>query len=293
MKKNLASILLSAAAIVSATMLVSCGEDDDNDNGLTPEKPVEKVDTGKYSLEFTHLAITRWPDANTGIEAQYEAYQKSISDALNVDLNKKYNWSDIEADKDRLTKVFEKFGDFEYKVKALLNYLHYYGEETSFGAIKNGSGYLDLKIGTKNVKCVKEVPDNTTTQLYIQMSSFETAVPSAKEYCEKVRALYTDALKEEFTGEYGNEEKGDTRKENCYYNMTNYMTDSLEVKNRVNEICKAVEIPAIPDDVKKEAQAVSPALPYLFQIWINKYDPKATYPVKSETEVFSQSIKVE
>ena len=291
MKKIIASMLLSAAAIVSATMMVSCGEDDDD--GQTPEKPVEKADTGKYSLQFTDIAISNWPDANTGIEDQYEAYQKSITDALNVDLNKQYNWSDIEADKDRLTKAFDKFGNFEYKVKALVNYLHYYGEETSFGAIKNGSGYLDLKIGTKNVKCIKEIPDNATTQLYIQMSSFETEVPLAKEYCAKVRALYTEALKEEFTGEYGSEEKGTSRKVCSYYNLANYTTDSLEVKNRVNEICKAVEIPALPDDVKKEAQAVSPALPYLFKILINKYDPQATYPVKSETEVFSLSICID
>lgn len=294
MKKYLASILLSAAALTTATMFASCGGgDDDVEDVLTPQKPVEKVETGKYSLHFNSIHIDIWPDTNAGIEDQYAAYQKSITDALKVDLNKKYNWSDIEADKDRLTKVFDTFGDFEYKVKSLRNYIKYYSGDITFGALKDGSSNLDLKIGTKNITCIKDVPENATTQLYIEMSAYETALTSAKEYCDKVRTLYTEALKEEFAGEYGTEVSGQTRKVSYYYNLANYTTDGLEVKNRVNKICKAVEIPALPDDVKKEAQALSPALPYVFKIWINQYDPKATYPIKSETEVFSRSITVE
>lgn len=289
----LSAMAMSGAALTTATMFASCGGEDDVEEVLNPQKPVEKAETGKYSLHFNSIHIDIWPDTNAGIEDQYAAYQKSITDALKVDLNKKYNWSDIEADKDRLTKVFDTFGDFEYKVKSLRNYIKYYGEDITFGALKDGSSYLDLKIGTKNITCIKDVPENATTQLYIEMSAYETVLTSAKEYCDKVRTLYTEALKEEFTGEYGTEVNGLTRKVSYYYNLANYTTDSLEVKNRVNKICQAVEIPALPDDVKKEAQALSPALPYVFKIWINKYDPKATYPVKSETEVFSLSICID
>lgn len=291
MKKYFASMLLSAAAIVSATMLVSCGEDDDN-NGMTPDVPEVKVETGKYSLTFTSIHISDWPDANTGIEDQYKTYQKSITDALNIDLNKKYDWSDIEADKDRLTKEFDKFGDFEYKVKSLRNYFLYYGGETSLSAKKDGSDQ-SLKIGTKNVKCIKEIPDDVTAQLYLEISSYETDVPSINEYCEKLRDLYIEALKEEFTGEYGTEVKGQTRNESFYYNMANYTTDGLEVKTRVNKICEAVELPALPDDVKEKALAITPALSYLFKILINTYDPKVPYPIKSEDKVFSLTVHVE
>lgn len=291
MKKYLASMLLSAAAIVSATMLVSCGDDDNN--GVTPEKPVEEVVMGRYNFHFNSIKIGNWPDKDSGIEDRYAAYQKDIIAALNIDLNKKYDWSVIEADKDRLAKEFDKLGDFEYKVKSVTNYMKYYGDDITFGAIKDGSDKMNPTIGEKKIKCIMDVPENVTTQLHIEMSSFVPMVPSAKEYCDKVRALYTEALKEEFTGEYGTEEKGVSRKESFYYNMKNYTTDSLEVKNRVNKICQEVKIPAVPDDVKKDVQAVSPALPYLFKIWINKYDPNATFPIKSEVEVYYRGIKAE
>ena len=120
--KKFTYVLLAAAV---AFGLTACG-----DKGTTtPDEPDEPevIEMGHYSLTFESLAVSNWPDSKESIQKDYEAYQKTVTDALKIDVDKKYKWSEIEADKARLQKAFDGLSGFDYKVKAALNIFTYYG----------------------------------------------------------------------------------------------------------------------------------------------------------------------
>lgn len=271
-----------------AAGFVSCGEDDVTDE----QKPVESVDKGTYSVYCPSFIISYWPDSEAGIVTKFEAYYENILNTLKVDEDKQYEWSYIEANKDRMQKLFDGISDFEYSVKSCRNYTSVSGDVT-FRAYKNNSSYADIDFGAKRVKCTLDVPADATVQLQIEMSSVELVVPSAKDYLAKVRNLYIEALKDVFTEPYGNIEKLVQKQ---YLNMLNYNGDPKELKERVKKICEAVVIPEIPADVKNDAQSVTTSsgshLNSIFAIRVFTYDPKSSRITMSYEDVFTKEISL-
>lgn len=284
MKKYLRSMLLLAAAIVSASMFASCGEDETDDLNPGQKEPENKVEMGYYKLDFPSLTILEWPDTKSieEIEKKYDAYKKSITDALKYEDGKKYKWSEIEADKDRLQKLFDGFGDFEFEVQNCANKLSYAGLGTSFCAYKEGSEYRNIDFGEKKIKSKLHIPENTTCQLFVTITTVN-AVPSVKEYSASVKKLYTDALKDVFTDEYGVVETSDKLARTEYFNLANFSGNSDELKNRVKDACDAVKekVPAVPADVLKDAQDSN--INVLFSINIEAFDPKSGDPSRGKT----------
>lgn len=270
--------------------LVSCGGDDPMSGDR--KDPSENVEMGTYSIYHPDLTLTYWPDSEAGITEQFETYYNGILAALKVDPEKKYKWSDIEADRERLQNAFDGIGDFEYKVKSCRNYFSV-SREVTFGAYKTGSLYPDIDFGGKKLTCKLDVPEDATCQLHIEVTSYETAVPSAKEYNTTVRTLFADALKDVFTEKYGvHENKTNVE----YLNMVNYSGSREEISNRVKSACEGVKIPDLPENVRKDARDVtSPSgakLSYILVINIFSYDPKSSRIIMSEEEIFSHRIKV-
>lgn len=278
MKKNFCTLLLMAVALFSTT-LVSCSSDEPE---LDPDKPGDKVVMGKYNVYFTSLSFSSWPDNQSGIVDQYAEYQKSIIDALPVDVDKLYKWSDIEAQKAKLQEAFDKVGDFEYELQACRNCTANSGY-VNFTAKQEGDSKDEIDFGSKRVSYKLNIPSNTTCQLYIEIRSNEIDVPSAKEYNAKVRALFTDALKDVFSGEYGTYTSG---KSVISANLYNANTDSVALHNRVKKICNDIKIPEVPEEIKEGAK-ISP----IFQIGIQSHDPKATRPDRF-VRLFSHKIEV-
>lgn len=292
MKKNLYTLLLMAVALFSAVTIVSCGIDDDDP---IPEPPTpDTPETGQYSIYFPELTITYWPDTEAGIVENYEAYKKSITDALKVDTEKKYLLTELLANKDRLQAVYDKFGDYEYKVKSCRNY--FVGSfEATFRVYKNKlDSHPEIDFGAKKVRSLLDVPAGSKRQLLVEMVSYEKAVPSAKEYLTNIRNKYTDALKEVFGGEYGT--MNDNTLSVTYTNIANLSDNYKEVLANMKTACGAVEVPALPDDIKAEAQAVTSnegaRLSDLFNITITSFDITKTYPNKADTLEFENNISV-
>lgn len=294
MKKYLKSKLLLAAALVSATMFVACGEDktEELDPGQK-EEPTVKVEMGHYKLEFPDLVILEWPDKQAGIEEQYNAYQKSIIDALKYEEGKQYKWSDIEADKDRLQKIFDGFQGFEYSVKAAGNFIQYTAGNIAFSAVKDGSTNSGITFGERKIKVNVIKGENETCQLYVVITSYEAKVPSAQEYCTNVKKLFTDALKDVFTNEYDKVELTGSHAHTEYYNLANFTGNSSELKESVTTACDAVVavVPALPENVLQEIQTNNPSIPYIFDITIMAYDLENPVPNRTEKVVFNHKIK--
>lgn len=293
MKKNFKSMLLVAAAIVSATMLAACGEDktEDLDPGQK-EEPTVKVEMGHYKLEFPDLVILEWPDNQAGIQEQYNAYQKSIIDALKYEEGKQYKWSDIEADKDRLQKIFDGFSGFEYSVKNAGNFIQYTAGNIKFSAVKDDSNGLGITFGERKIKVNVNKGENETCQLYVVITSYEAKVPSAQEYCANVKKLFTDALKDVFTADYDKVEETGTHAHTAYYNLANFTGNSTELKERVAKICENdVKVPAIPENVQQEIQTNNPSIPCIFDITIMAYDLESAAPNRTEKVIFNYKIK--
>lgn len=290
MKKYLKSVLLLVAAIVSASMFVACGEDDKTNelNPVQKEEPAEKVEMGHYVVKFPSLMILSWPDNQAGIDEQYKAYQKRITDALKYEEGKQYKWSDIEADKDRLQKVFDGFDGFEYTVKACNNHLNYLAENISFGAYKEGSSKADITFGERKITCKVDFNEGETCQLYVVITSYEATLPSAEEYCANLKKLFTDALRDVFADEYGKVEVSGTSPRTEYYNLANFAGNSDELKERVAQACDDVKmkIPALPENVKEEAQASNAKIPYLFDVTVFAYNLDQASPARTEKVVF-------
>lgn len=278
MKKYLRTMLLLAAAIVSASMFVSCGDDETEDlNPGQKEDPADKVEMGYYDLDFPSLMVLEWPDSKEEIEKQYDAYKKRIVDALQYEEDKKYKWSEIVADKERLQKVFDGFGDFEYEVRNCGNKFPYAGQSITFKARKQGAANPDIIFGERKLKCKLNAPENTTCQLVVTLTTVD-AVPTANEYCAKLKDLFTDALKDVFKEEYDKVVVSGNIPRTNYYNLYNHTGDAEELKNRVTEACGLVKIPEIPEEVLKDVQAHTPAIFDLFSVTIEAYDPQSGAP---------------
>jgi len=279
--------VLFAAAV--AFGLTACG-----DKGTTtPDEPDEPevIEMGHYSLHFESLALSNWPDPKETILKDYEAYQKTVTDALKIDVDKKYKWSEIEADKARLQKAFDGLSGFDYKVKAALNIFTYYGGIT-FKAYKEGESNAAIDFGEKKITCIKDIPEGTTSQLYFVMESFEAEAPSTKEYCENVRKLFADALKDVFTEAFGEVVTKVTAEKHTFYNLANYPGDRDKVVEQIHEICTGVKVPALSDELKQKALEEYPKMNNLLTIFFSSYDPFVYAPTKSEKEIYKLTISV-
>lgn len=285
--KTFTYVFMAAAVMFAAVCMTSCG------GNITPDEPDEPevVEMGYYSLHFESLTISNWPDPKESILKDYEAYQKTVADALKIDTDKKYKWSEIEAEKARLQKTFDGLGGFDYKVKSALNIFTYYGGIT-FRAYKEGQSEAAIDFGKKDITCIKDIPEGTTSQLYFVMESFEAAAPSTKDYCEKVRKLFADALKDVLTGEYGEVVTNVTAEKHSFYNLANYSGDRDKVVEQMNAICTAVVVPDLSDELKQKALEEYPKMNNLLTIVFNSYDPFVYAPTKSEKEIFKLTISV-
>lgn len=287
MKKYFRAFMVTMMTVCFSACLVSCGEDDVTSSGQKDPEPVVKESTGTYDLHCPVFVITYWPDSEAGITTQFQSFYDDIAKAVGVDGKKEYKWSDIEASKDKLQKAFDAFGDFEYSVKSCRNYSRLNGDIT-FKAYKDGNSSADIDFGAKHVKCTLDIPADVTSQLHIEMKTFELGVPSAKEYLDKVRGLYADALKDVFTGEYG-VMKGIAQVE--YLNMYNHTGDRKEISERISKACEGVVVPELPADIKKEAADAK--VKAIFTISVFAYDPHSTSIMKSDEDVFSSKIAIE
>lgn len=279
--KKFIHVLFAAAVMCVAASMTSCGEE--GSEIVTPEKP-EVVEMGHYALSFEEIDVYHWPDSKESIEQKYEAYKKAMIETLKLDTDKKYKWSEIEAEKNRLQKAFDGIKDFEYTVDAALNIVTYHGGIT-LKAYKEGKSEAAINFGQKQLKCLTTAPEGTTSQLYMVIESAEAAAPSAKEYCQQVRTLYADALKEVFTKDF-DEVKGKDGMLN-FYNLTNLPGDRDEVVKQMQDICDLVEVPAIPDEVKQKALEEFSKMPYLLKIDITSYDPYYHAPSKSDKQILT------
>lgn len=282
--------LFVAAMAISATVVMpSCSKDEAEDakeNGKTEEQ----VEMGSYKLSFEDLDVEQWPDTESDVQKRYEAYQKKVTEALNLDLSKKYKWSEIEADKERLQSVFDSLDDFEYKVESCLNYFHhYYG--TTLKAMKTNSEYADIDFGAKKLVCTRNIPADVLSQVVITMKSNEASVPSSKEYCTNLRNQFTNALKEFFSAEYGVKES--TRNELVYSNLANFKDNSDDFYNSILSACKTVDIPTLAGNIKEDAQNVLPVNAYIFQIDVIAYNPWAPAPTRSDKVIFTYTVKIQ
>ncbi len=282
MRKRIYALWLMAVALCGATAMVSCESDDPQPSGGNEAEEV----MGEYSLYFPSITISYWPDTEAGIKEQYEAYQKSFTEALTIEPKKKYKWSDIEAGKTKVQDAFDAQGDYEYSVKSVKNYFSG-GFNITLKAYQDGEKST-IDFGKKNFKCKLDVPDDATCQLNIIMSAYEGEMPAVKEYGTSLRKRFTDALKEVFDGEYGTKKDS---KDMVYTSIANFSCDTTELIARVREVCNAVEVPALPESVKEEAQTPEGGISKAFDIDIVAYNPKAYAPMKSEIYVFSLKVK--
>lgn len=283
--KKISDVIMVAAAMFAAACMTSCG------GNITPDEPDEPevVEMGHYSLHFESLALSNWPDPKEAILKDYEAYQKTVTDALKIDTDKKYKWSEIEAEKARLQKTFDELPGFDFKVKSALNIFTYSG--ITFKAYKEGQSAAAIDFGKKDITCIKDIPEGTTSQLYFVMESFEAAAPSTKDYCEKVRKLFTDALQEVFTDAFDEVVTKGTVEMHRFYNLANYPGDRDKVVEQMKAICD-VEVPALSDEIKAKALEEYPKMNHLLTIAFTSYDPFVYAPTKSEKEILDLKISV-
>ena len=290
MKMKKITYMIMAAAVMSAAVgMTSCTEG--NGNTIKPEepaKPEEIVEMGHYYLNFESIAVDSWPDPKESILNEYEAYKKTVTDALKIDTDKKYKWSEIEADKARLQKAFNDLSGFDFKVKSALNIFTYHGGIT-FKAYKEGNSEAAIDFGKKEITCIKDIPEGTTSQLYFVMESYETAAPSAKEYCMKVRKLFTDALKDVFTDAFDEVVTKTDIEKHTFYNLANYPGDRDKVVEQMKKICD-IEVPALPDEIRQKALEEYPKMNYLLKISFTSYDPFVYAPSKSDKDILSLKI---
>ena len=283
--KKFTYVLLAAAV---AFGLTACG-----DKGTTtPDEPDEPevVEMGHYSLHFESLALSNWPDPKEAILKDYEAYQKTVTDALKIDTDKKYKWSEIEAEKARLQKAFDDLPGFDFKVKSALNIFTYSG--ITFKAYKEGQSSAAIDFGKKDITCIKDIPEGTTSQIYFEMDSFEAAAPSTKDYCENVRKLFADAFKDVFTEAFGEVVTKGTVEKHSFYNLANYPGDRDKVVEQMKAICDGVKVPALSEELKQKALEEYPKMSTLLTIVINSYDPFVYAPTKSEKKILTLTISV-
>lgn len=283
MKKLFMSMLLLMAAIVSAGMLASCSGDDPKPEGEAEEEVV----MGKYSLYFPEMSSFYWPDSQEGITEAYELYKKNIVDALGIDVTKEYKWSEIQANAGKIQAAFDQFGDFVYKVKAIRNYLSVSFEVTlkAYSVERNPQ---TIDFGEKKVICQRDIEEDVTSQFFIEITSYDKAVPSAKDYNESVRKLFTEALKEVFGTAYGVSE---VKYGTLYSNLANYKGTRADLTAKIKEICDAVAIPELPENIKADVQAVkesgTASFPGVITIDIFSFDVTKPRPITTQEYVYS------
>ena len=283
MKKLFMSMLLLMAAIVSACMLASCSGDDPKPEGETDEEVV----MGKYSLYFPEMSSFYWPDSQEGITEAYELYKKNIVEAIGVDVTKEYKWSDIQANAGKIQEAFDQFGDFVYKVKAIRNYLSVSFEVTlkAYSVERNPQ---KVDFGEKKVICQRDIEEDVTSQFFIEITSYDKLVPSAKDYNDGVRKLFTEALKEVFGTAYGVSE---VKHGTLYSNLANYKGSRADLTAKIKDICDAVAIPEVPENIKADVQAVkesgTASIPGVISIDIFSFDVTKPRPITTQEYVYS------
>ena len=124
------------------------------------------------------------------------------------------------------------------------------------------------------------------------MESFEAEAPSTKDYCEKVRSLFADALKDVFTEAFGEVVTKVTAEKHTFYNLANYPGDRDKVVEQIHEICTGVKVPALSDELKQKALEEYPKMNNLLTIFFSSYDPFVYAPTKSEKEIYKLTISV-
>lgn len=283
MKKLFMSMLLLMAAIVSAGMLASCSGDDPKPNGEAEEEEV----MGKYSLYFPEMSSFYWPDSQDGITEAYELYKKNIVEALGIDVTKEYKWSEIQANAGKIQAAFDQFGDFVYKVKAIRNYLSV-SFEVTLKAYSQERNPQKIDFGEKKVICQRDIEEDVTSQFFIEITSYDKLVPSAKDYNEGVRKLFTEALKEVFGTAYGVSE---IKYGTLYSNLANYKGSRADLTAKIKEICDAVAIPEVPENIKADAQAViesgTSSFPGVITVDIFSFDVTKPRPITTQEYVYS------
>lgn len=286
--KKIFNVMAVAAMAFAAVVVTSCGGD--GGETIKPEEPEEVVEMGHYSLYFEDVDIYHWPDSKEEIEEAYEAYKKSVNDALKIDTSKEYKWTEIEADKARLQKAFDGLGNFEFKVKAALNIMTYHTGVT-LKAYKDGQSSAAIDFGKKDITCIKDIPEGTS-QLYFVMESAEAAAPSAKEYCDKVRQLFADALKDVFADDFELVVTKGTVEKHTYYNLANYPGDRDKLVEQMIAICEKVELPELSDEIKAKALEEYPKMDFLLRITFYSYDPFVYAPSKSDKKILNLTVNV-
>ncbi len=277
MKKFSSKMLLMIAAIASVAMFASCGDDHDP---AEPSKPVvDNSPTGYYELEFPSLNVFYWPDNATGIEEKFDAYKKSIENALGSDFSteKTYKWSDILAKKDFLQKAFNSCNDFEYSVKCCRNFSD--NSQVALGAVPNDDNLSRISFGSKKVTCKLDVPANTTCQLFCEVSYPK----DVEAYGEKLKSAFKEALKNEFAGEWHVETNSAAFITRTYMNSSE---DYNVITERIKGICQAVKLPAITNTEKATDNLI------LARLVVYAYNPKAEHPSKSD-HLFNLSVQNE
>lgn len=287
MKKLFMSMLLLMAAIVSAGMLASCSGDDPKPN----EEADEEVVMGKYSLYFPEMSFFYWPDSQDGITEAYELYKKNIVEALGIDVTKEYKWSEIQANAGKIQAAFDQFGDFVYKVKAIRNYLSV-SFEVTLKAYSQERNPQKIDFGEKKVICQRDIEEDVTSQFFIEITSYDKAVPSAKDYNDGVRKLFTEALKEVFGTAYG---VGEIKYGTMYSNLANYKGSRADLTAKIKEICDAVAIPEVPENIKADIHTALEdcpgSIPGIISIDIFSFDVTKPRPITTQEYVISKCVK--
>lgn len=275
MKSFIKTIQVFAVAIVSATVFGSCNTDDDRSNiasspySNNKDNATEQVLSGTYNMRFPSIIVVNWPEKlnEKEITDKYEAYKKSITDVIDVNEDKPYKWTEVQAKQDTYKKLFSSFGNFEYSVKVCRNY--HTPESIWFRAYPKDDKTGSIDFGEKQLICKLDIPSDVTCQLYFEFRSRENALPEMKAYSDQVKALFQNSLKDVFTNEYGT--MTSSACVDCL-NYANFTGDRSETVKRVQEICDAIEIPEVPADLKAKAKAAG--VQNLLTIRVNGYNPK-------------------
>lgn len=284
MKKYFQSLLLLAVAVATATVFASCGDDETPTPNPGPD-PNEEVTMGKYIFDDPGISTLFWPDTERGIKEEYDLYIQGLTSALSavgVENDKEYKWDDILANKEKVQCVFDSCGNFEYKVH-LCRSLSVLSKDVSLTAEAYGVEPIDF--GYKTVTSILDLPEGTTCQLYISVSSTEGAVPAVKEYSDQVLALYQDALKDVFTTEYHTETEEFVVR---HLNYLDYSGDPGELCATVKSLCEGVTIPEASQKVKDAVIAAGMGL--IVNVSVTAYDPQAENPKASGNILFDSFV---
>lgn len=284
MKKYFQSLLLLAVAVATATVFASCGDDETPTPNPRPNHD-EEVKMGKYIFDYPFITTLSWPDTERGIKEEYDLYIQGLTSALSavgVENEKECKWENILANKEKVQCVFDSCGNFEYKVH-LCRSLSVTSKDISLTA--EAYGFEPIDFGYKTVTSILDLPEGTTCQLYISVSSTEGAAPAVKEYSDQVLALYQDALKDVFTTEYHTETEVFVVR---HLNYFDYSGDPAELCQTVQRLCKGVKIPEASQELKDAVKAAKMDL--IVEVSVTAYDPQAENPKFSSNILFDNRI---